>query len=133
MKAVAMMTPEPKYFAKLFLVIDYPCNLQQRHAYSYRARGSLRFLLPSRGKNAPMAEEIKMTNTDNIRKFWYTSPEAPRMDGAHGSSVVAEELLLILLAFFSLFCSGCGFSVDLVSCWISSTDLVMIGAEAMRP
>jgi hypothetical protein len=37
----------------------------------------LRDLLASSGKNAPIAEEIKMIKIDNIRDFWYLSPSTP--------------------------------------------------------
>jgi hypothetical protein len=56
----------------------------------------LRDLLASNGKNEPMAEEMRIIKIDNIRKFWYLSPSAPKMAGAHGSSIDTEELSLIV-------------------------------------
>jgi len=58
--------------------------------HSYAARGILRDLLASSGKNAPIAEEMSMMKIDNMRKFWYLSPSTPKIDEAHGSSVESE-------------------------------------------
>jgi hypothetical protein len=69
---------------------------------SYTVRGISRDLLASNGGNAPMAEEISMIKIDSIRKFWYLSPSAPKMDGAHGSSIDTEgssHILRVCITF----------------------------------